>query len=100
MEDVRPLDGHHRPEADDQGAPRQAAEVVLKEKFYSLVENQQLRKKKNRLATATSPAIIPKKFIVMPSGESFFFGCERMRKKIMLHSNCCKQEKSVEGREG
>jgi len=33
MEDVRPLDGHHRPEADDQGAPRQAAEVVLKELF-------------------------------------------------------------------
>jgi hypothetical protein len=70
--------------------------VVLKEKSCSPVENQQLRKKKNRFAAAASPAIA-QKFIVMPSREFCLNMCALGKNNVAL--KLCKPEKSVEGRE-
>jgi hypothetical protein len=70
--------------------------VVLREAFCSPVENQQLRKKKTRLAAAASPAIA-QKLIVLPSREFSLNVCARKKNNVAL--KLCKPEKSVEGRE-
>jgi len=61
--DVWTLARPHRSEADNQGASREASEVVLKENPRSIVENQQFRKKQEKIvALASSLEIIQRKF--------------------------------------
>jgi hypothetical protein len=72
MEDVWPLARHHRPEADDQGASRETSEVVLKENPGSIVENQRLRKQKERVVLDSSIRIPQAKY--SPAAVTFSAG--------------------------
>jgi hypothetical protein len=85
---------HNRPEADDQGAPREAAEVVLRKNPQSIVENEQFKKNKREELSPINR--------LKASNQLFFCYRESYAEWVCVRNKTvaqkwCKAEKSVEG---